>query len=186
MKSGCWDSNPPNGMINELDLSHDSKVYQPAIYHTRRGEADYFLIEGSLMSGANTSGLQFSMLVTSPVLGLPRMVLMPKLQFSGLMGRLFDEVIERIPLGSLQRMELEQSEEFHLFSNSPLQATAFFDKWRLARLDALSHVFVSCDGDSFLCSIVELDPDRLKHTSTSAGLNRLFEAAQRIFSGLSS
>jgi hypothetical protein len=169
--------------VESLDIGSASDTGQGAIYHFQRSDANFFLIEGSLMSSSKPSEYQFSMLVTSPALGLPRMATIPKLQFEGLIGRLIDELIERIPMGALQAVELNASEPFRLFALSPIQARAFFDGWRIAQLTELSEGFVSCGGDAFVCNLVTKKPDQLRQTTLSGRINRVYEFAQTLLAG---
>lgn len=169
--------------LKSLSLGTNWSPPQGDLYHSRRGETHYYLLTGSLMSATNMAGYQFSMLVTSPTLGLPRMAMMPQLQMSGLLGRFADELLERIPLGSLQPIELEDARSFRLFAESPMQARAYFDGWRLAQLNELSRAFVSCNGNAFLCSLLEIDPQKYKSITASAGINRLFDVAQGLNAG---
>jgi hypothetical protein len=169
--------------LKSLSLGTNWSPPQGNLYHSRRGETNYYLLTGSLMSASNIAGYQFSMLVTSSTLGLPRMAMMPQLQMSGLFGRFADEVLEHIPMGSLQPVELEDARSFRLFAESPMQARAYFDGWRLAQLNELSRVFVSCNGNAFLCSLLETNPQKYKNLTASNGINRLFDVAQGLHAG---
>ena len=171
--------------VESLDFGPESDPGQGAIFHFQRGGANFFLIEGSLMSSSKSSGYLFSMLVTSPALGLPRMATIPKLHFEGLIGRLLDEILERIPMGAMQPVDLPESEPFRLFALSPMQARAFFDSWRIAQLNELSEGFVSCGGNAFICSLIAIQPDQKKQNSFSGSLNRLYTFAQGLLAGFS-
>lgn len=166
-----------------LDISPESGLAQGSIFQLQRSDADFYLIEGSLMSSARVAGYQNSMLVISSTLGLPRMATIPRLHFEGLIGRLFDEFMEHTPMGAMQPVELGESEQFHLFALNPMQAKAFFDGWRMAQLSELSEGFVSCDGDAFICALMPVRSNMFQHSTSSGGINRLYDFAQQLLAG---
>lgn len=169
--------------LKSLSLGTDGPSLQGTLYHADRREAHFYLLPGSMMSASNLPAYQNSMLVTSPELGLPRMVTLPHMKTIGLLGRFVDEILDRIPMGSLQLVELQSGEAFRLFAESPMQALAFFDSWRLAQLGELSRAYVSCRGDAFICSLIETDLQRSRTLTASAGLHQLFAIAQGLYAG---
>lgn len=178
-----WDY-PIRDAVASLAIAPDTNFYEGDLYHATRGDAEYILLQGFPISSVAPNWRQYSMLVISPSLDLPHMAMMPTSHLSGWVGRIAGELMGHLPLGSLKPVELEEATPFRLYAENPMQAVSFLNEWRLSQLDELSTTYVNCSGRAFMCSLIEPNPQRFSQTSSTAGLNRLFDIAQRLYSGL--